>query len=393
MPETLGNYFVERKQAGRAGLPVYSVTLESGLLPRDSLDRRTESALGDEGHALVKRGDLAYNMMRMWQGALGIAERDCLVSPAYVVMKPKPIVDVRFAAAWMKSTRGLNRLWAYSHGITDDRLRLYADDFLSIRVSFPSLPEQRRIVAVLDTWDDAIATVEHLVKAKRRRLTGLINSLLTDAAAPREELVNFATLQSDKIDVSDADFDESIELEDLESGTARLLGRTRIDGLNGQRARFRAGDTLFGKLRPYLRKSYFADADGIASTEMWVLRADPKRCLPRYLSFLVRSPLFEAEANRPTGSRMPRADWSWVQEVPLPLPNLGEQERIVAVLSAADQDVNNEFRLLDHLRHQRRGLMEKLVTGEWRLPDQGDPFTPGAPAAERLAAATPELTA
>ena len=176
---TLAEYFIERKEWGRSGLPVYSVTLEGGLTPREQLDRRTESALADDAHALVERGDLAYNMMRMWQGALGIADQPCLVSPAYVVMQPLPSVDIRFAAAWMKSPRGLDRLWAYSHGITEDRLRLYADDFLAIPVSFPPLDRQRAIGQAHETTAQATREARALAETLRRQKRGLMQKLLT----------------------------------------------------------------------------------------------------------------------------------------------------------------------------------------------------------------------
>ncbi len=176
---TLSDYFIERKERGRSGLPVYSVTLENGLIPREQVDRRTESALTDDAHALVECGDLAYNMMRMWQGALGYADQSCLVSPAYVVMQPLPSVDVGFAAAWMKSPRGLDRLWAYSHGITEDRLRLYADDFLAIPVSFPPLDRQRAIGRASETAAQAAREALSLAGTLRRQKRGLMQKLLT----------------------------------------------------------------------------------------------------------------------------------------------------------------------------------------------------------------------
>lgn len=175
----LGDYFTERKERGRTGLPVYSVTLDEGLKPRGSLDRRTESTLGEQAHALVEEGDLAYNMMRMWQGALGVAERPCLVSPAYVVMRPKPSVDARFAVSWMKSKPGLNRLRAYSHGITDDRLRLYAGDFLSIPVAFPPVEQQRLIGEAYAAAAVTVQRAETLVSLLRRQKQGLMQKLLT----------------------------------------------------------------------------------------------------------------------------------------------------------------------------------------------------------------------
>ena len=82
--------FLERKEPGAPNLPVASVTIDQGLVLRSALDRRVESELPPAKHLLVKTGDLAYNTMRMWQGASGLASYDCIVSPAYVVITPSP---------------------------------------------------------------------------------------------------------------------------------------------------------------------------------------------------------------------------------------------------------------------------------------------------------------
>lgn len=141
--------------------------MNDSLVLRDDLDRRMESALTPDQHLLVKRGDIAYNMMRMWQGACGLALADGVVSPAYVVLAPKPTIDSRFAFHWFKSARMIYLFWAYSHGLTEDRLRLYFDAFAEIPVSPPSIERQRSIASILDSWDEAIDQTEHLIGAKR----------------------------------------------------------------------------------------------------------------------------------------------------------------------------------------------------------------------------------
>src|SRR5437870_12603788 len=95
---TFGALFKNRRERGAAGLPTLSVTLDRGLVLRDSLDRKTETNLSPHEHLLVRKGDIAYNMMRMWQGASGLAGFDALVSPAYGVLQPKSGIDPLFAS-------------------------------------------------------------------------------------------------------------------------------------------------------------------------------------------------------------------------------------------------------------------------------------------------------
>src|SRR5690606_13688662 len=139
----LGQLYTERKEPGLPGLPVTSVTLHEGLVPRDSLERRVASALPPESHALVRRGDLVYNTMRMWQGASGVASTDCIVSPAYVVAEPSDKILPAFARYFFKAPRIVAALFSYSHGITRDRLRLYFENFQDVPASLPPLLEQR----------------------------------------------------------------------------------------------------------------------------------------------------------------------------------------------------------------------------------------------------------
>jgi type I restriction enzyme S subunit len=177
---TIGEQFERRVERGRPGLPIMSIVMKDGLVERSSVDRRVESNLSAEGHALVCEGDIAYNMMRMWQGVLGRASFDCLVSPAYVVLKPKASVDTRFAEWLFRDKRSILKFRRSSRGIVDDRLRLYAQDMFPIEFAFPeSLDEQRRIAEVLDAHDARIRAEEAYRDKLKRQKKGLMQDLLT----------------------------------------------------------------------------------------------------------------------------------------------------------------------------------------------------------------------
>lgn len=174
----LGDLFESRRERGLAGLPTLSVTMNDGLVDREDLDRKQESALMPEQHLLVRRGDIAYNMMRMWQGAFGLADRDGIVSPAYVVLKPKPDACAAYVSQLLRTPRLRYLLRAYSYGLTDDRLRLYFDDFAAIPVSVPELDEQRRIARLFEVWDQAIETTESLLRNRKSHKGALAERLL-----------------------------------------------------------------------------------------------------------------------------------------------------------------------------------------------------------------------
>ena len=82
-----GSLFAQRNQTGFAHLPIMEVSLNTGVRLRDFEDSKRKQVMSDfNKYKRAAKGDLAYNMMRMWQGAVGVVPVDGLVSPAYVVV-------------------------------------------------------------------------------------------------------------------------------------------------------------------------------------------------------------------------------------------------------------------------------------------------------------------
>ena len=177
---SLGELFAERKESGKAGLPTLSVTMHDGMVDREEHGRRVASELTPEEHLLARKHDIAYNMMRMWQGVSGLAPYDGLVSPAYVVLKPLPGIDPLFASYLFKLPETIRLFHRYSQGLTNDRLRLYYDQFAEIRVPIPNdVAEQKRIARLLSTFDQHIEQSETLVTALRQTKAAICQKLFS----------------------------------------------------------------------------------------------------------------------------------------------------------------------------------------------------------------------
>ncbi len=174
----LGDIYAERSEHGIAGLPVMSVT-NNGMVERSTTDRRVESELADEGHALVRKDDIAYNMMRMWQGVSCLADRDCLVSPAYVVCSPKNGIVPAYGAYLLKAPHVVHLLRLHSQGVHEDRLRLYYKHFAPIKVEIPDEDTQQSSVRMIASLDARLATSESHLAALERVKSALSAALLT----------------------------------------------------------------------------------------------------------------------------------------------------------------------------------------------------------------------
>lgn len=159
-----GSLFTQRKETGFGDLPILEVSLKTGVRIRNFDGNGRKQVMADRGkYKRARRGDLAYNMMRMWQGAIGLAPVDGLVSPAYVVARPFPAVEPRFFEYLFRTDAYMGEVDKFSHGIVKDRNRLYWEDFKQIPSPVPPTQEQAAIVRFLDHADRRI---QRYIRAK-----------------------------------------------------------------------------------------------------------------------------------------------------------------------------------------------------------------------------------
>lgn len=167
-----GRLFSERRETGYPELPILEVSLRSGVRIRDMDGGKRKQQIADRSvYQRAVKGDIAYNMMRMWQGAVGIAPADGLVSPAYVVATAHDDVDPVYYAYLFRTGDYMKEIDSYSRGIVPDRNRLYWQAFKQMPSAYPPLDEQRLIVRFLD-WHGAMTG--KLIRTKRR-LIALLN--------------------------------------------------------------------------------------------------------------------------------------------------------------------------------------------------------------------------
>ena len=167
-----GRLFAERVETGFEDLPILEVSLRTGVRVRDMENGARKQQMADRSkYKRAARGDVAYNMMRMWQGAVGVAPVDGLISPAYVVARPFPEVDPRYYTYIFRTSAYMREVNKFSRGIVSDRNRLYWDEFKQIPSAFPPTEEQTRIA---DFLDDHGRRTARLIRSKRR-LIGLLN--------------------------------------------------------------------------------------------------------------------------------------------------------------------------------------------------------------------------
>jgi type I restriction enzyme S subunit len=183
--------FRERDERGEPDLPLLEVSINAGVVVREFSEDRIESTAADfNTYKVARQGDVVFNKMRMWQGAVGMAPEDGLVSPDYTVAAPTGALLSAYAGQLFRTEAFSAECARRSHGIVWDRLRLYWEGFRDIEVPLPSQPEQSAIVAHIAAETakvDALRTAtERTIALLKERRAGLIAAAVTGAIDVRE---------------------------------------------------------------------------------------------------------------------------------------------------------------------------------------------------------------
>jgi type I restriction enzyme S subunit len=149
--------FQERIERGYINEELLSVTIGKGVIRQTDVDIKKDSSNEDKSkYKLIKVGDIAYNKMRMWQGALGYSDYLGISSPAYVILKPKMKINPRYFHYMFRTSFYTNYSKRFSYGIVDDQLSLRYTDFKRMYSIVPPLSVQNSIVAYLDKKNNEI---------------------------------------------------------------------------------------------------------------------------------------------------------------------------------------------------------------------------------------------
>lgn len=172
---------VSSKSPEGKNLAVLSCTKHRGLV--DSLKYFGKRVFSENtaNYKVIKRGQFAYATNHLEEGAIGYQDLydEALISPMYTVFETNGRVDDSFLYRLLKTELYRRIFEANTSGTIDQRGGLRWKDFAKIKVALPSLPEQRRIAAVLNTCDNEIDSLTRQLEAIQRQKRGLMRKLLT----------------------------------------------------------------------------------------------------------------------------------------------------------------------------------------------------------------------
>ncbi|HGE6002316.1 MULTISPECIES: restriction endonuclease subunit S [Vibrio] len=343
-------------------------------------------------HQYADNGDLLYMWSatfgpKIWQGEKAIYHyhiwkvvcKDDLLDQSFMYY------NLDFITESMKSkTNGSTMLHFTKKGMEEHEILL------------PPLAEQQKIAEVLSTVDKKIDLIDQKIAETEKLKTGLMQKLFSEGVGVQDENGNWqphAAFQDSPfgkiprawkyapvkslVSIKSPKYDPKIkteslpciELEHLSQGSGEILGTVNSLELASTKNCFAKGDVLFGKLRPYLKKFAKPNFNGVCSSEIWVMKTTDNKVLHNdFWFYFIQSDRFINEANKSCGTKMPRADWKVVSELILPIPSFCEQLGIAKILECVDAKLGLLKQQKAETQQLKKGLMQKLLTGEWRVP-------------------------
>jgi type I restriction enzyme, S subunit len=381
----LGDLFTERVETNRINLPLLSITGQAGIIPRDISERRNAPSEDKSKYLRIVPGDIGYNTMRMWQGVCGISKHEGIVSPAYTICIPSKKIDGLFASYLFKFPPVVHLFRRYSQGLVDDTLALKFHNFSQVRVSIPaSIVEQQLIAKILDSFSLAIDKCALVIEAKRARKSGLLQDLLTG----KKRFKEFGGKQWKAKRIGDL-FEECARYVDWDDNCLYQFASIRRNsgGLFDRGTSYghtvktkvlkllKSGDLLISK-RQVTHGAWGMvtepfDGFGVSDEYDVLVNRDDKMLDMRFFNYLSQTRrLWHMAYLASNGVHIEKLIFNFkdfAKEMLRIPPTVDEQKIIANVLSACDREIELLHKQLSALKELKRGLMQKLLTGEVRV--------------------------
>lgn len=322
---------------------------------------------------LLQEGDVVVALDRTWTTAgLKIAKVASCDVPSLLVqrvarVRALPGLDQDYLYQLLRShifelhAKGTQTETAVPH--------ISPNDIRDLSLRLPPIREQRRIAQVLAVWDQAIETAIDLVTLKRRRFEMLREHLFAPDGS--ERIVTFGDVLSESR-IPGSDGARANKLTVKLYGKGVVAKEPRVGGSESTRYFIRrSGQFIYSKL------DFLNGAFGLVPPELDQFESTLD--LPTFdicsdvnpswlVQYLSRPSFYEAQVDLGKGQRIARrVNPSDFIALPLPLPPRTKQDAVIRILTEALDSQRVSEQQLNALRTQKRGLMQKLLAGEWRL--------------------------
>jgi type I restriction enzyme S subunit len=325
---------------------------------------------------IVEPGDLLF----AWAGVKGVS-----FGPT-IWPGPRGVLNQHIFRVVPKT--GIDRYWVYfalrmvtqrieenAHGFKASLVHVRRDDITDQVVDLPPIEEQREISKVLRTWSEAITKSEALIEMLGVRREALRSRLIREADTEAKRTTFDTFLSESRIPGADGASARKITVKLYGKG-AVAKDEKRDGSATTQYYRRRAGQLIYSKL-DFLNGAFAivpSELDRFESTLDLPAFDISEQVNPRWLiAHLTRRSYYENQLHLARGQRKARriAPEDFLAS-PIYLPSREMQDKIADLLAVAEREITSNRKLLKALMRQERGLIQKLITGEWRVKVDSD---------------------
>ena len=376
---TFGDIYTERKEPGDEKLPLLMVSIHSGVSDGEvdaaELPKQVKRIEDKSQYKNAVSGDLVFNMMRAWQGAIGTVRTTGMVSPAYIAAEPNDKVYPLFMDYYSRTPQMINQIDRQSYGVTDFRKRLYWDSFAPIGCILPPIEEQQKIAAILTAQDKVIELKEERLAEKQRQKKYLMQQLLTGKKRLPGFYGAWSFPKAKELFQSVSDKDHNGDLAVLSSTQDRgIVPRDEVDidikydacSLVNYKKVSKGNFVI--SLRSFQGGIEYSTYTGLVSPAYTVL-SSRKEISDGYYKQFFKSTDYINRLNVTVygirdGKQISYEDFGRLR---IPYPPIKEQDAIAEVLSAADREIELLQQDIEQEKQKKKALMQLLLTGIVRV--------------------------
>ena len=380
--------FQERIERGHINEELLSVTIGKGVIKQTDVDIKKDSSNEDKSkYKLIKVGDIAYNKMRMWQGALGYSEHQGISSPAYVILKPKMEINPRYFHYMFRTSFYNNYSKRFSYGIVDDQLSLRYTDFKRMYSIVPPIEVQNSIVAYLDKKnneiDKFIRNKERLVELLEERKKHIITNTIFQGENPVKPLKYLVSkVGSGVTPLGGATVYISEGVSFLRSQNIHFDG-LRLDDVafisdkihtKMKSTKVKLNDVLLNITGASIGRCCAIETEIEANVNQHVCIIRPKRVLnSKYLAYYMASTTIQnLIRNSQDGASREGLSFSEIKSFPVPVIPIDKQVVIVNQIKEIeieiDLAISKARQEISSIKEYREALITDLVTGKRSVP-------------------------
>lgn len=323
-----------------------------------------------KNYFVVQAGDFLISKRQIAHGACGIVPESldgAVVSNEYNVFVPQKETNIEFFFLIMQLPYYKRLFYLMSDGVHIEKLLFKTNDWMKRSLSLPPLHEQQKIAAILSTQDKVIELKEKLLVQKQQQKKYLMQQLLM----PKNKEKSFKSIHLSDISrlIKKHVDGQKFNYVSTENISPNLSGKALFDESNIEISGvgFNAGDILVGNIRPYLKKVWRANKDGLCSTDVLVFR--PIGISSEFLYYLIANDnFFFYVMTTAKGSKMPRGDKKAIMNAKMLIPESKiEQNFLVELLSTADHEIDLLQKSIEAEKQKKKSLMQLLLTGKVRV--------------------------